>query len=459
MELTQVLMRRAAWISLACLLAALLLAAWRAQFDVRREGAGAAGVARLMGHVSALQSVPAQDLENELIALRVLGAGGELRHLRFRLEDGGGRTLIAPLPPEEGREHPVFSALLEGLQPATAPISRSWRLPRPDGRDFRFTLIGNPASERQEAWGNILGMALVLLLYSVTLLAGLYWAVRHAFAPLRSILAAVGAWEKQDFARRLPAMPVRELDTICGALNHLAQALEASREERRQLSLRVQSLQEDERARLARELHDEFAQSVTAMRADAAWLARKVGEPELRAVAEDLGQRCAGLHRHMRGVLRQLRPAGADGDAEHLPLGSLIADLVKDWQGLPEQDIHYDCRLDLDDSAIPRGLALSIYRLSQEALTNAARHAGPCRVEVSLRVKAGQDIAWQVRDDGIGVPDLDLALRRGNGLAGMRERVWAHGGDIEMKTGGGLRIAARFPWRTDNEELAGSAGG
>ena len=446
MELTQVLMRRAAWISLACLLVTLLLASWRAQFDVRQEGAGAAGVARLMGHLSALQSVPVDGLEKEVVSLRELGLGGELRHLRFRLEDGQGHMLIPPMPSESSGERPLFNRLLEAWQPVATPISQSWRVSRQDGRDFRVTLIGNPASERQEAWGNILGMALVLLLYSVTLLAGLYWAVRHAFAPLRSILSTVAAWERQDYALRLPFMRIRELDSLGAALNHLAEALEGSREERRQLSLKVQTLQEDERARLARELHDDFAQTVTAMRADAAWLARKVAEPELLAVANDLGQRCADLQQHMRGVLRQLRPTGGGmGGSECLPLGQLIGDLVRDWQGLPDHGIRYDFRLDLDDSPISRSLALAIYRLSQEALTNAARHAGPCRVEISLTVKAGQGVTWQATDDGIGVNDLEQALRRGNGLAGMRERTWAHGGDINMENRGGLRISARFP--------------
>jgi two-component system sensor histidine kinase UhpB len=446
MDLTQVLKRRAAWISLVCLLIALLLAFWRAQFDVRREGSGAAGVAQLMGQLSTLQSATPEELEKEVHALQTLGLSRALRHLRFRLEDLQGRTLIQPPPQEEGDERVVFSRVLAALLPANDPVSRSWMLRRQDGRSFRVTLIGNPASERQEAWGNIMGMAMLLLLYSVTLLVGLYWAVRHAFAPIRDILAAVSAWERQDYGRRLPAMPVRELDSIGSALNKLALALETSREHRRQLSLKVQSLQEDERARLARELHDEFAQAITAMRADAAWLVRKLAEPELKAVAEDLGQRCADLHQHMRGVLRQLRPD--TGAGEDLALGQLVRDLVQDWQKLPDHGIRYDCRLDLDDRPIPRNLALSIYRLSQEALTNTARHAGPCRVEVSLSARVGENITWQVLDDGAGLEgqDLDQALRRGNGLAGMRERVWAHGGDIEMESGPGMRVAACFPW-------------
>ncbi len=447
MELTQVLMRRAAWISLACLLAALLLASWRAQFDVRREGAGAAGVALLMGHLSALQSATSEDVEKEILSIKALGLGEELRHFRFRLEDAQGRVLIQPKPLEEGV---LGGRLFTALLPASDAVPRTWRLSRPDGQDFRLTLIGNPASERQEASGNILGMTLVLLFYSVTLLMGLYWALRHAFAPIRSILAAVAAWERQDYARRLPAMPVQELESIGAALNKLALALQTSHEQRRQLSLRVLNLQEDERARLARELHDEFAQSVTAMRADAAWLARKLAEPEQKAVAEDLGRRCAGLHQHMRGVLRQLRPDSGAG--ESLDLGALVAELVRDWQKLPDLGIRYDCRLDVDANPIPRNLALAIYRLSQEALSNVARHAGPCRVEVSLSVRAGQHLAWQVRDDGVGLDGLDQALRRGNGLAGMRERVWAHGGDIEMDGAGGLRIAARFPWPERDKE-------
>jgi len=91
-----------------------------------------------------------------------------------------------------------------------------------------------------------------------------------------------------------------------------------------------------------------------------------------------------------------------------------------------------------------------LYRLTQEALTNATRHADATRVDVRVGARANGDIEWSVEDDGIGLDSVENAPHRGNGLAGMRERVWAHGGEIEMEPSSrtssrsGLRIRARF---------------
>jgi len=123
---------------------------------------------------------------------------------------------------------------------------------------------------------------------------------------------------------------------------------------------------------------------------------------------------------------------------------------VQSWHDRPGRRADYSLRYALDDRALPGDLALALYRLTQEALTNAARHAGASRVAV--RVDAARDgaIEWCVEDDGIGL-DSEEAAHRGHGLAGMRERVWAHGGEIEMEplangaaARAGLRIRARF---------------
>jgi two-component system sensor histidine kinase UhpB len=87
---------------------------------------------------------------------------------------------------------------------------------------------------------------------------------------------------------------------------------------------------------------------------------------------------------------------------------------------------------------LPRALVLALYRISQEALTNVARHAGASSATLRLRaIRAGGSasmsaIDWSVCDDGVGLDDPSAALRRGNGLAGIRERVWAHGGDLQL---------------------------
>ncbi|AKU11562.1 signal transduction histidine kinase, glucose-6-phosphate specific [Azoarcus sp. CIB] len=451
MELTYVLLRRAAAISLACLLCVLLLAVWRARSDVRREGLGAGQLAQLSSQLAALQNVAESGLQEKIGALREVG---HLRHLDFRLEDAGSGEVLAQskaeeLPPLAMRP---FLWLLNLFARPHAAEESSWHLERADGRSFRVTLTTNPFSEQREAFDDIVGVTGVLLLYSLCLLVALYWAVRHAFAPLRRILDTIGAFERQDYRARLPAMRIREMDVIARALNHLAAALGQIQEERRLLSLKLLTLQEDERSHIARELHDELGQSLTAMRADATYLLRRTDQqPELHAVVAELEQQCARVQQDIRDLLGWL---GKPSDATNrgpIPIDELVEALVESWRNRPGQTIEYRLTVDLGDIDIPQALALTLYRMTQEALTNVARHADAKTAAVRLVTRPGQAIEWSVCDDGVGIASYNEASQQGNGLAGIRERVWAHGGELEMLDRGptgsapGLRLVACFP--------------
>lgn len=448
MELASILMRRAAAISVLCLACVLALALWRASADVRREGQGAGQVAALASRLAGLQNVPGEGLERELAALRALGQGGGLRHLRFEVADGATGAVLLRSIPDADRAGPG-AGLLERLAAPGAEPASTWRVERPDGRSFRITLAASPYSEQQEALGNILGVAGALVLYGLALLAAMHWAVRHAFAPLRQIVAAIAAFERQDYAVRLPAMGVRELDVISRALDHLAESLARVQEERRQLSLKILTLQEDERARIARELHDEVGQALTAMRADATYLQRRLAaDGDLQTVAAGLERQCMGVQRGVRDLLGWLGAPGLeDGVRASAPLAEMIRALVDNWRRRPGQAADYHLALDLP-AELPRALALSLYRMTQEALTNVVRHARARRVEVALVSEAAGAIRWSVRDDGVGMPASPQALQVGNGLAGIRERVWAHGGELSMTSGWegrGVGLEARFP--------------
>jgi two-component system sensor histidine kinase UhpB len=130
----------------------------------------------------------------------------------------------------------------------------------------------------------------------------------------------------------------------------------------------------------------------------------------------------------------------------------LLEDLVQSWRERPGQRADYSLSYELGERDVPDDLALVLYRLTQEALTNAARHADAARVGVRVGARTSGGVEWCVEDDGAGLDSTDHAPHRGNGLAGMRERVWAYGGEIEMgpsvsdTTGGtGFRLRAYFP--------------
>lgn len=439
MDMTSLLMRRAAWISAACFSVVLALAAARAQLDIRQESQGADQVARLVGELAALQSVDRQALDQQVDKLREISRSGVLRHLDFQLQDDAGQILIP-------------TAL------ATDAGQTRLQLRRADGSSFQATLISNPASEKAEALANIAGMAGLFLAYGLAMLAGLYWAVRYAFVPLRGIVGAIATYRKRDFSIRLPRLPVKELDHIAGALNHLAEALATAEAQQKRLSLQMLTLQEDERARLAIELHEQFGQGLTALRANVAYLMRQTADnPRVHGVVLDLESQSATIHHGIRTLLRQLQPQGATDDVpETVSLPPLLHELVKSWQDAPGQRSAYRLAVEPVDLRLPRELSLTLYRMTQEALANIARHADARRVDISLRLSTDppNTLCWTVSDDGVGIAVLETAICHGNGLAGIRERVWAHGGyiDIGPATEGaarpGLCLAARLPVET-----------
>ncbi|MGY0197212.1 histidine kinase [Leptothrix sp. BB-4] len=486
-------MRRVFAAGLAALLLAAVLGLARVNQNIEEEVDAAMSLASVMARLGSLDQV---DDRSALAALRETLAAEGLRHLTLHIVDGHGRVILRPLP---APPDPAPLGWLYQLhrQMLSAPDGRraTWAVARPDGTRWVVSLAASHESERVEALNNLAG-ALALLLGCIgALLLAMAWNVRRAFAPLTGLLAAIGRLEHQDAAgvRELPRMPIRELESIATALRELVRALDAAETERRLLSQQVLTLQEDERQHLARELHDEFGQRLTALRLDAAWLGRRLDDqPDLHEVVAGMAERCAEVQRDIRDLLVRLRPLGPaaaddDGDGEgtdaRLPLARLVQlleGLVAGWQASSTRDgaaasTRWTLRLrqsgadarptdrPLDPALaeatrLPRELVLAVYRLSQEALTNAARHAQAREVELTLTLHPHDTeptLDWSVRDDGIGLVDLGGARQRGNGLGGMQERVWALGGQWRLEPAEntpdaarpGLRLSARLGWK------------
>ena len=443
------LYRIAATIALV-LAVAVVLAVWRAQDDVRHEEIGASEVVALVAHLFALESAPAAALPRHIEALQRIDAGGRLRHVQLELRAGDGTLLTASRNAgHSGFIEKLFARLTPGVGAARPDIPARWTLASRDGRRFVASMSVTPGSEQHEAFTNLLGLLGMLLALGVALVAAVYWTLHRTLAPLQPILDAIVRYEQDDFTHRLSKLPILELDRIGQALNGLAASLGATRDARRTLSAKLVSTQEQERTRIARELHDEFGQALTAIRADLAWLtSRTDGQPAEHRVVVDLAGRSARLHEQIRELLRRLRPRGRDPDGTGIPLGRMLRELADSWNQRQGQRTRYEIACDVEGAELPEELALTLYRMTQEALTNAERHAGAQHVRVAVSEPDSGTVVWCVLDDGVGIDNMDAASRRGSGLAGMRERAWAHGGEIEFARGPGgkgLLIRARFP--------------
>lgn len=239
----------------------------------------------------------------------------------------------------------------------------------------------------------------------------------------------------------------QEVSRMQRAFRRMLERLEA---ERRRVSSEALRAQEEERARVARDLHDEVNQSLTGLllRLEAA---RKAAPPEL---ADELAATQALANQAMSellGMSRQLRPTALDD----LGLKAAVAGLVKDVDSRAE--LRATLRTDGELGGLPPDVQLVAYRVTQEALNNSSRHSGAGSVEVLMRRQAGL-LELIVRDDGRGFAFEETG--RGLGLGGMRERALLVGGElrIESRPDLGTRVTLTIPLSPAHREPPSAAG-
>ncbi|MDR2219251.1 MAG: PAS domain S-box protein [Methylobacillus sp.] len=224
------------------------------------------------------------------------------------------------------------------------------------------------------------------------------------------------------------------------------QAEEAERklEENRQLTHLIQRHIEEERRSLARELHDELGQYVTAIKTFAVAIANKTREPmpEVASSAATIVAAAEHIYDDMHNIIRHLRPGALD----NLGLTETLRDAVADWQ-----QQHPDMRFTLNFSGalerLSESLAINLYRIVQEAVTNALRHSGASQITITLARDEGGTLDLTIQDNGRGMNPHTVDQSRHFGLLGMKERVQALRGqfDLNSKPGEGTCIRVNIP--------------
>ena len=216
--------------------------------------------------------------------------------------------------------------------------------------------------------------------------------------------------------------------------------LRASEERLRELAAHLVTVREEERAHIAREIHDELGQVLTGLRMDVSWLAARIQAPALLRKIEAMGVLVESTIRAVRRIASGLRP-------EVLDDMGLVAGI--DWQAKEFQKrTGVRCRVTLPAEGATFGseLSLTTFRIFQEILTNVARHARATRLEVELQRRDGQ-LVLQVADNGVGIGAEQMNGRRSLGLLGMQERARRLGGELRIdgEPGKGTRVTVAIP--------------
>ena len=218
--------------------------------------------------------------------------------------------------------------------------------------------------------------------------------------------------------------------------------LAVSREELRLLSNSLQTVQEAERQRIARELHDELGQYLTAVKLDVKWIRSRLtpGVENIVSRLDSIDRTVDMTVAAVRRMAANLRPVILDD----LGLTAACEWLLQEFK----ERTGIDCRLSIDpeDFELPEAVATTSFRVIQEALTNISRHAQAQHVDVRIQ-RAETGLSMLIADDGVGMAERQPGDRRTLGLIGMRERIHALGGTLEIDSapGEGTRIHVQIP--------------
>ena len=224
-------------------------------------------------------------------------------------------------------------------------------------------------------------------------------------------------------------------------LHRKSERLKESEDKLRRLAAHLISVREEERAHIAREIHDELGQVLTGLKMEVAWLAKRLKEKVLIEKTDSMSKLIDSTVQTVRKIATGLRPEMLDD----MGLIAAVAWQAKEFQkrtGIRcRAKLPAEVKFDID-------ISTTMFRIFQEILTNVARHSRATRVDIDLGV-TDEQVSLEVHDNGVGIADSDLHGRKSLGLLGMHERALLFGGQVSITgaPGHGTRVAVTIPTR------------
>lgn len=420
--------------------AGLALAGWHARQWLREELTSAQQSGRLEAS-RAFAELPRSEAPTRDLEALVASFDGN-RHIQALLVRSDGATLAASTPAPAAAPPGWFASL---LREEVAPV----HLAAPGGGGLALELRPVYANDMSAVWAEFVDLALVLALATAGGAVIVHGVVGRALRPLASVadvLPRIGAGDYQ--VRAADAGPP-EIAALARGVNEMAARLAAMRARNRALEEQVLTLQDEERADIARDLHDEIGPQLFAANVDAAMAASLIASGQSDAAlgqVRAIGASIAQIQRLVRDILARLRPP----QLAELGLASAVQDLTAFWSAR-RPGLSFEADIPQDDEGLTEGLQETLYRIVQESLSNAVRHGAPSQIRIRLEL-GPREARLEVTNDGVGgAPGAP-----GYGLKGMAERVAAAGGSLNAgpAPGGGWRVGAELPLTASAREAA-----
>jgi two-component system, NarL family, sensor histidine kinase UhpB len=384
--------------------------------------------------------VPSQDF-----AALVKSLDGD-RHLRATLVAPHGAILARSAPLESDDPAPEWFYDLLVRPPGVIRVP----VPMSSGRAGAIQLETDSRNEIGEAWDDATLTFTILVLFCSMSAMLVHWIVGRALKPLNSIILAFQRVGGGDYGAKALESGPRELAQLSKGFNQMVARLAEMSRRKDRLEEQLVEVQEEERAELARDLHDEIGPLLFAVSVDLVALhdnAAIRADPQLRGRLTATGEAVSRMQQQVRSILGRLRPP----TVADIGLRPSVEGLTTFWRTrYPTVSFH----LDIVDESFSDDVGSRIYRIVQESINNALRHGHPANISLSVARESATSVAVEISDDGVGLQST--GSHGGLGLTGMRERVTALGGELEVSAGPGgrgVRVRARLPAAAEKELL------
>jgi len=359
------------------------------------------------------------------------------RHLSIQLKNPSSSTThVSPSTPPNVRPD-VPPAWFVRLVVSDYPKAE-YQISTYDNQLLTLIIQANPMDEITEVWHeSIAFFSSILLLVLLTFLA-VHLVFNKTLQAIQTIIENLKGIEKGEYHHKLPEFSTQEYNSIALAINHMNDALKNTQQQNQALTQHSLEIQEEERQRLSQELHDEFAQSLTAIKVMAVTATHK--NAESKTIMTSIVEICDHLTKVLRSMMKQLHPL----ILTELGLKATLEDLINHWE-VKADSISFELQVDDAVDTLDKTIIIQVFRVIQESLTNIIRHAQATRVTINLDINPDTNtLKLYVSDNGQG---CDLNRVTGFGLQGMAERVKLLGGEFELQSypDKGMQIQALMP--------------
>ncbi len=378
--------------------------------------------------------------EDDFSAFRLNELSG-IRHLKIDFYDVTGKLRETNQIKEEKVNQgmpPAWFVKAMGLSDIEVEVKRKQVMI--NGRFVgELAVTPDPSYEIAEVWKDTTGLLGLVAIFFLLINVLVYAAVRYTFKPVSNILAGLVEIEQGQYASRLPIFKQPELRDIGDKFNVMADTLQQSAQNNHRLTNQIINLQEDERKSLARDIHDEIGQYLTAIHVDASTILNAKKMDTAKTSAQEISTVTQQMMLMVQDLLQRLRPRIID----ELGIGLALGELVHNWRQ-KNRDVNVHCMVSKDVGVVDGSVAITVYRVMQESLTNIAKHANAKNVDIEV-VQDEQKIHITIEDDGVGFDQTKMS--NGYGLAGMKERIQGLLGEMDIRSsdGSGTNIHVTLP--------------